>query len=61
MYNSEHSFGEAVGKVLIQLVTGESIEPGETYSNGSQMMVMMGKVCTRYKVLGKIIKQLVNR
>jgi hypothetical protein len=44
----------------MQLSTGEEIDLSEE-SDNKRLLITVGKVCSRYKLFGKVIKELLNR
>jgi hypothetical protein len=51
---------QQISIILMQLSTSEEIDLSEE-SDNKRLLVTVGKVCARYKLLGKIIKELLNR
>jgi hypothetical protein len=57
---SQYSMGQQISIILMQLCTGEQMEEVEEDESKSLLLVV-AKVCARYKMLGRVIKELLNR
>jgi hypothetical protein len=51
---------QQIAIILMQLSTGEEISLSED-NNNKNLMLILGKVCARFKLLGMALKELLNR
>ena len=53
---------QLVGRILLQLGTGINLPDGRyNEDEGKGLLTLIGKICSKYRLLGKMIKQLINR
>lgn len=57
---SEHSMGQQISIILMQLCTGEEIQQSEE-DESKNLLLIIAKVCSKYKLLGRLIKELLSR
>lgn len=57
---SDYSMGQQVALVLLQLAIAEEVRLSD-YESHNHLLPLIAKVCTRNKMLGAFVKQLLNR
>ena len=59
---SEQGMGELVARIVLQLANGTTLPAHTTRQDeGKDLLAPLARLCSRHRLLGKMVKQLLNR